>query len=157
MTEDARKALVYDESRRAITQQQTALDALRTRTGVVIAAASIASSFLGAQALNDHPAFSIWSWLAIVAFGVVGVAAISVLWPRKNWFFSNNVDTLLSGYVEGEEPASLDEMHVDVAEYNQKHWNENQEKLTKMYVAFQIACGALVLEIAFWLIDLGTG
>ena len=44
--------LAYGESVRAIESQAGGLDELRTRTGVLLAAASIVASFLGAEALK---------------------------------------------------------------------------------------------------------
>jgi len=137
-------------------QQGAALDNLRTRAGVVVAAAAIVSSFLGGQALRSGDDFTIWSLLAIAALAVVGVAAILVLWPTGGWVFANRADTLLSGYIEDEEPATIDDMHTHIAEFNQKHLDKNRAKLTKRYIGFQVACGALACEVIFWLIDLGA-
>ena len=153
--EDAQRTLVYEESQRALDQQQAALDNLRTRTGILIAAAAVASSFLGGQALRNE-AFTAWSWLAIAALAVVGIASIIVLLPWGEWVFSNKVDTLLAGYVEDEEPATIDEMHTRLARYNQGHRDKNQRKLDWLYLGFRIASGAFVLEVTFWLIDLGA-
>ena len=97
-----------------------------------------------------------WSLLAIAALAVVGVAAILVLWPTGGWVFANRVDTLLSGYIEDEKPATIDEMHTCIAQYNQRHWDENNKKLKTRYIAFQIACGGLAFQVIFWLIDLGA-
>jgi hypothetical protein len=47
---DERIALIFEESRRALDQQEKVLDNLRARTGVLLTAASIASTFLGAAA-----------------------------------------------------------------------------------------------------------
>lgn len=153
--EDARRTLVYEESQRALDQQQTALDNLRTRTGVLIAAATIVSSFLGGQALHGGTLTAL-SWCAIGALAVAGTIAILVLVPLGGWTFSNKVETLLSSYVDDKDPASIDEMHTHLAEFNQKHRDENQKKLDKLYLGFHVASGALVLEVIFWLIDLGT-
>jgi hypothetical protein len=152
---DRRLTLIYEESVRAIEQQQTALDNLRSRTGVLIAAAAIASSFLGGQALRSG-GLSVWSGLALGALLVVGVAAIVVLVPRKGWFFSNNVGTLISGYIRTDDPATLGEMEERLAKFNQGRRDANQLKLESLYFGFRVASGALVLEVVFWLIDLGT-
>lgn len=152
---DARKRLVYEESTRAIQQQQASLDNLRARTGLLLAAASISSSFLGGQALSGE-GLTPWSWFAIGALAAVGLCTILVLLPRRNWFFSNDVQTLLNGYVNHEHPATLDEMHVAIATYNQEHWTANQKTLNKLFAFFRVACAALVIEVAFWLVALGT-
>jgi hypothetical protein len=53
---DARVMLAYDESVRGLNMQSTAVDELRSRTGVLIAAATVASAFLGSTALARHSA-----------------------------------------------------------------------------------------------------
>lgn len=45
--------IAYDEAVRALSQQQSTIDSLRTRAGLLLSAAAITTSFLGAQALND--------------------------------------------------------------------------------------------------------
>jgi hypothetical protein len=64
--------IVYEESVRAITQQEAALDGLRARTGTLLAAASITTAFLGGEALAREPRFVVSAWAAIVAFCLVG-------------------------------------------------------------------------------------
>jgi hypothetical protein len=62
---DAAKApvyeLAYQEARRALDGQESALAAFRTRAGVVLSAAAIVTSFLGGQALDAHDSLCTWS------------------------------------------------------------------------------------------------
>ena len=51
---DPRVRLTYDESIRGLDMQSATLDELRNRTGVLLAAASLSSAFLGATALEHH-------------------------------------------------------------------------------------------------------
>jgi len=44
--------VAYDEAVRALSEQQGVIDSFRTRTGLLLSAAAITTSFLGAQALN---------------------------------------------------------------------------------------------------------
>ena len=74
--------LAYDEAVRGLSQQQSVLESFRTRAGILLSAAAIATSFLGGTALQDGE-LTRWSWLAIVVFGLVGLAALFALWPRK--------------------------------------------------------------------------
>lgn len=154
LTEDPRITLAYDESVRGVVQQQNALDSLHTRAGLVLSAAAITSSLFAAQVLR-HGSPSCLTWNALAVFVVVGVAALYVLWPRHGWRFSNNVPKLLSVWVD-KENASIDVMRREVAEFNQGAISDNQELLGRLYLAFQIASGALGIEVVLWLIDLGT-
>jgi hypothetical protein len=45
--------LAYDEARRALDAQESVVNELRTRSGVLIAAAAITTSFFGGRALSD--------------------------------------------------------------------------------------------------------
>jgi hypothetical protein len=81
-TGDPRIALAYDESVRAIVQQQDALNGLHTRAGLVLSAAAITSSLFAAQVLRDGPP-SCLTWNALAAFVVVGIGSLWVLWPRQ--------------------------------------------------------------------------
>ena len=154
---DPRTALLYKESLRALTQQQAVLDNLRTRTGILLSAAAISSSFLGAQALADSDP-TVWSWCAIGSFAVLGLLLVAVLLPRGDWYFSQNVDQLESvfGKRETNGRASLETIQHDLAHANQDAWSYNAYKINKLFMQFNLAAGFLVLEIAFWLVDLAS-
>jgi hypothetical protein len=44
--------VAYDEAVRALSEQQLMIDSFRSRTGLLLSAAAITTSFLGAQALK---------------------------------------------------------------------------------------------------------
>jgi hypothetical protein len=150
---DERIVLIYEESVRAIRQQQESLESSRTRAGYLLSAAAIASSLFGASALEDGTV-SCLTWNALAAFVVVVTATLYVLWPRE-WTFSNNVGKLLAGWVDGE-GSSVDTMRREIAEFHQSTWNRNQRQLGRLYVGFGLACAALGVEVVLWLIDLAT-
>ena len=50
--EQQRAALAYEASLRSIDQQQKVLEEIRSRTGILLAAASLSASFLGARAFE---------------------------------------------------------------------------------------------------------
>jgi hypothetical protein len=49
-----RARLAYEASLRALDQQQRIVEDIRARTGVLLAAASLAASFLGARVFHGH-------------------------------------------------------------------------------------------------------
>jgi hypothetical protein len=153
-TEDPRIALAYEESVRAVVQQQGVLDSLHTRAGLVLSAAAITSSLFATQVLR-HGSPSCLTWNALAAFVIVGIATLYVLWPRRGWRFSNNVPKLLMEWVDNKD-ASIDVMRREVAEFNQGAYSDNQELLGRLHLAFQVASAALGVEVVLWLIDLGT-
>jgi hypothetical protein len=151
-SEDPRITLTYEESVRAITQQQNALDSLHTRAGLVLSAAAITSSLFATQVMR-HGDPSCLTWNALAAFVVVGAGTLYVLWPRKGWRFSNKVPGLLEWVAQDK---SIDEMRREVASFNQGAFSDNADRLSNLYLAFQVASFALGLEVVLWLIDLGT-
>lgn len=154
MTADPRITLAYSESVRAIQQQGESLDRLHNRAGLILSAAAITSSLFGAQILRDG-SLSGWSWAALVAFAATAAAMGFVLWPRKNWRFANFASKLLGTWVD-DENADIDTMRRKVAEFNEGAWEENQARLGKVYLGFQVGSAALGFEVLFWLVDLGT-
>jgi len=66
--------LAYDEAVRALSQQQSVLDNFRTRAGILLSGAAIATSFLGGQALRSD-ALNSWSWSDVHRVGGPTAAA----------------------------------------------------------------------------------
>ena len=152
---DPRKKLAYDESVRALELQSSALDDLRSRTGILLAALSLSASFLGAQALKD-PGLTGWSWAAIGSFAVSGLLSLGVLWPGWKWRFTSNAKTIIED-VQSDESLTLDQMYETYAESNQEDWEENSKRRLKPLIwLFRVAVLTLILQVAFWLFALGN-
>jgi hypothetical protein len=149
---DARLKLVYEESVRGWSLQSSVLDELRNRTGVLLAAASVASAFLGSADLTRHETFSTLSVLALIAFGLVVLLCVYVLWPTKGWVFTHEAAGLVDAYIKDEK--SLDYMYENVAKVADEYRTENEGKLNCQFSAFRWASLALGVSIALWLIDL---
>jgi hypothetical protein len=49
----AHDELAYEEAKRALDAQQSVVNELRTRSGILIAAAALTTSFFGGRALTD--------------------------------------------------------------------------------------------------------
>jgi hypothetical protein len=150
VAEDPRRTLAFNESLRALTQQAGVLDALRTRTGILLTAISITGTFLGSKALNGG-SLSGWDWAGAFAFALALLAVLAVLLPRNKWEFSMEADVILDGYVDTAEPAALDDMHSEFARLNQKSVNKNDRRLQRIFWAFRISVAMLALSIALWL------
>jgi hypothetical protein len=152
---DPRQALVYDEARYLLEQQQSILDGLRSRAGAVFATSSVSTSFLAGLTLKNSGLDEV-AWSAIGCFLTVGLLSVAVLWPWYGWIFSLSPRILLVDYVEADPPASLEEMHRDLALYAEAHYDFNQVRLQRLVWAFQAAVGLLVLEVVLWVIELAV-
>lgn len=152
---DLRYELVWNESLRSITQQQALVESLRGRTGTLLSAAAIATSFLGGVAFDDQKVTTAGR-LAVLLFAVVGVLCVWVLRPRSKWHFRNSATSLIDEYLESDSPCSLDELHKELALHNEKNHATNQKKLLRMMGQYQVATAALIVEIVAWLVELGA-
>lgn len=85
--------LIYDEAVRAIGWQRSMTAELRSGASILIATAAIAISMLDAQAF-DAPGAP-FAWLAVVAFALVSVSALAVIWPRRSVHTAHDVGWLV--------------------------------------------------------------
>jgi hypothetical protein len=156
MAEDddaATYALAFDEAGRALDGQERSVNELRSRAGVLIAAAAITTSFFGARAVTQE--LSVAAWFAVVAFALVGAAVLFVLWPRSDWQFSASATDLIATYIETDEPASLPEIHRDLALHRSASYDRYARQLGVLFGAFRIGLILLVFEVGAWMIALG--
>jgi hypothetical protein len=105
--------LAYNEAVRGLAHQQSRLDDLRARSGILLSAAAIATSLLGGKALEDgSPTF--WVWAALACFIGVSALALLLLMPRE-WEFTAVPRRIIGIYIETDEPLPLNMIHRDLA------------------------------------------
>lgn len=85
--------------------------------------------------------------LAAIGFAVVVFGAVMVWRPMGEVFFSLKSGVLVGSYVEGTPPASLPEMHRELALHLGKHALRNQGPLNNRLDWFTRSLGAFVIEI----------
>jgi hypothetical protein len=152
---DPRLVLAYDESVRAWALQSAVLDELRSRAGVLIAATSVSSAFLGADAVPGKDAWSAADIIAIGLFGVVVALCVYVLWPARNWIFAHNGKRLIEKYFT--DHVTVDEMYKRMTIDNAQYRQENRKRIDYRFMAFRIACLGLAADVALWLLALHEG
>jgi hypothetical protein len=109
----------------------------------------IATGFLAG--LDGQRGFGGWGWVAVVLF-VAGVGfCCALLWPRQ-WGFRLKADVLVGSYIEADPPATLDVMHRELALWTEKAYQENAERLDRMFVFFRLATVLMVAEIVIWIV-----
>jgi hypothetical protein len=146
--------LAYDEARRALDAQESVVNELRTRAGVLIAAAAITTSFFGGRALSDGDVATA-GWIAITCFGVVGASVLAVLWPRTDWTFTVNAQRFIGTYVESEDgPLPLPAIHRDLALHMSASYVTNARQLRALTMAFRIGAIFLVGEVVAWVVGI---
>jgi hypothetical protein len=149
---DPRIKVIYEEAVRGWTLQSSVLDDLRSRTGVLLAAAAVSASLLGSADIEHHKALTTLGTIALLAFCAVVGLCVDVLWPRAGWTFTHDAKLAFSAYVV--EDLSIDETREGLAIAADEYREQNDVKLKAAFGAFRWAAVALGASIALWLIDL---
>ena len=126
------------------------MDELRARTGLLLAAASLAVSFLGRPALDTDPA--IFPLLALVAFATAIGSCLYVLMPKRSLVFALVGSRLFEELYEFR--SELDEVHRRLTYDLDRFWESNDRIMQRVIWAFNVATGALAAEIGFLLASL---
>jgi hypothetical protein len=140
--------LAYDEAGRALSEQQKVIDSFRTRAGLLLSAAAITTSFLGAQALSDGS--SAFAWLAMAGFVGVAVTSLAILWPT-DWELTANPQSVIQTHSESEMTPTVDELRRDISLYMHDSFISNKKGLERLAILFQIASILLTVEVALWI------
>jgi len=144
--------LVYDEAVRALDDQRSVMDNMRTRSGIVLSAAAVTTSFFGSLALRDGSAGAL-AWTAVVAFVLCGVAGLSILIPSGRWQFRPSPERVIAEVEETRPP--LGAVQRDLALYMERSWLANERRIQlAMLWPLRIAALALVGEVVAWVLDL---
>jgi hypothetical protein len=154
VAEDLLYKVAYDEAVRTLSEQQQAIDSLHARAGLLFSAASVTTSFLGAEALRAGD-FNFASWLAIFCFAAVAIASLAVLWPRDRYVMATPRD-VIDTYVESAEPAPIENLHRDLSLHMHDSYLENNEGLRKLVVFLQVASVSLAFEVVLWIIAIAA-
>jgi hypothetical protein len=144
--------LAFDEAGRALDAQERAVNELRSRAGVLIAAAAITTSFFGSRAITGDD-LSAWIWIAVVNFVVVGGCVLTVLWPRSDWSFNASAADIIAEYVEPE-AIEFPLVQRDLALHRSAAYDANARQLGVLYLVFRLGLIVLVIEVAAWVVAL---
>jgi hypothetical protein len=150
---DPRYELVWTEALRALSQQQSLLESIRSRTGTLLSAAAISTSFLGGVAFDDGEVAGA-GILASVLFGMTAALGVWILMPRPGWKWANTPQQLLDEYVEGDEPLGHERMLRDLSLHMNENLTENKTKMHWLMGEYSLASGLLAVSISCWLVEL---
>lgn len=146
--------IVYDEAVRAIQLQPVALDELRSRTSILLAAAGVLSGVLG-KAASDRGGIGAAGYLALLVLAIIAGLAIAVLLPRwRQWRFALSPAILLEHYVREPPHGSPQQLYRDVAEWLEIGYDANDARLKRLYEVFWWACVGLAVDVGLWLLEI---
>lgn len=145
--------LAYEAAQRALDKQEKLIEELRSRTGLLLAAASLAASFLGREAFADNPKRGL-AVLALIAFLIAVGASLYVLLPKTDKFVFALVG---AGLYEGlyEVRNDLGEVYRRLAYDLDRFWEENDVELQKLFNGFRLSALGLSAEVVILIAMVG--
>src|SRR5579863_2285763 len=139
--------LRYEAVLRSLDSQRAALTEVRSRTGLLISAASISTSFLGSAAAKGHPGFPPKFLYAIIPFGISIAVALAILLPWPGWSFSLRGESFNAFLGEPARKAI-----ASLAGFIDGSVEKNQRRLNIMSLLFVVSALALLWSIIAWIV-----
>jgi hypothetical protein len=144
---DSVRQLAFELTRSSLSEQEKRLADLRSRSGTILAAASIAGSFLATKNGNVDTTAA----LAIIAYVVCVGTALYVLLPHALVLeFRGSVVAEL----ETEHGGGLDKAYEAVTDWLEEFHEGNRDTLAALGRWFTASCGALGAEVVLWTLSI---
>jgi hypothetical protein len=139
--------LRYEAVLRSLDSQRDSLTEIRSRTGLLISAASISTSFLGSAAAKGSHGFPPKFLFAIIPFGISIAVALAILLPWPGWSFSLRGESFNAFLGEPARKAIS-----ALAGFIDKGVENNQRRLNIMSFLFVLSALALLWSIIAWIV-----
>jgi hypothetical protein len=146
--------LAYNEAVRALAEQRSSVEALRTRAGILLSAAAINSSLLGRQAFAGR--LTAVGWLAVISFAALGISLLAILWPRREGDSTASPVRIVETRIETSDPSPLALIHRDLAYDLDLAYRENEAWHEHLASHFRRAALLLGLEVVALVADLAS-
>ena len=141
--------LSFELTASALAEQERALSGLRTRAGTVLAAASIAGSFLGTKA--SHGSLNVWGVLAMISFALCVGSAIWVLLPHALVFAFRGETLLAESDHLGTQ--TVTDAYRSAGIWIEPHLDANGDKIAGLSNWLAVSCSLLAAEVILWTIN----
>jgi hypothetical protein len=142
--------LSYELTASALAEQERAVSALRARAGTILAAASIAGSFLGTKV--SHGSIDGLAIAALIAFVLCLGSAVWVLLPHEFVFAFRGQALLAESDHRGVH--DIVEAYRAAGIWIEPHLDRNSAKLSTMSAWFTVSCVLLAAEVVLWTLSL---
>jgi hypothetical protein len=142
----------YQLTADALAEQERALAALRTRAGTLLAAASIAGSFLGAK--TSRGSLDTLAVLALIAFLACLATALWVLLPHELVFAFRGEALLAEADHEGVEDVT--EAYRAAGIWVESFLDGNRDKIADLSRWFTASCVLLAAEVVLWTLSIAS-
>jgi hypothetical protein len=140
----------YELTSHALAEQERAATALRTRAGTILAAASIAGSFLTTKVSGGS--LDGWAVAALVMFALCLASSVWVLLPHQ-FVFAVRGQALLA-QTDHLGVRDVTEAYRAVSIWIEPYLDRNREQLSRMAGWFAVSCFLLAAEVVLWTLSL---
>jgi hypothetical protein len=152
--------LAYEAGVQGLREQSETLRETRDRAGALMSAAAVAGGLATGLAFSADRVHGIdWPGVlgAVVAVvGFVGVAVATVMiWRPTEARFVQDAGVIVSSYIERDPPATLSELHRELALWLGRHADSNRVVIEVRLRVFTWGFAALLVEIGGAVIALG--
>ena len=137
--------IAYAEAVRALSEQHGVIESLRTRAGLLLSSAAVATSFLGGQAIHGGRV-GIFGLLALLDFAAVAALIVATLRPHRWEFSAHPGDTIDAYRTAGGEPSPA-ELYEALTVRLQRGLAKNRDVFEHLAVLLQLAGSLLALEV----------
>jgi hypothetical protein len=76
----------------------------------------------------------------------IGGCSVFVLAPSGGWVFTNDARILVDGWIEAESPATIDDMHRNIALIMNRNEVRNRAMLQTRFNVYRVGLGLLLAE-----------
>jgi hypothetical protein len=142
--------LSFELTANALAEQERALSGLRARAGTVLAAASIAGSFLGAK--TGHDSLGVSGILAMLSFTLCLGSALWILLPHALVFAVRGETLLAESDHRGMQ--AVTEAYRTTGIWIEPHLDANGNKIAQLSNWLAVSCALLAAEVILWTISL---
>jgi hypothetical protein len=136
--------LAYETALRGLDSQERIVGELRTRTSTLMAASSVATSFLGQQAFRT-PNSKAFVGAAVLALVVSMAASVLVLLPKKELVFAESGAAVYEGLYERRD--DMPRVYQQLAYELDRFWSSNDLRITRLSRVYTLAAVASVVEL----------
>lgn len=140
--------LAYREAVRTLDHQLATLTELRSRAGMLLAAASITISLLGRETLHGTPPIA---WAAIVCLAFLSLCVLGIVWPHGDWNFDIDPQALLDARLAIGRPTVMD-LSLELIAHMGRHRRANSRRLARVVRVFRIGACLLAIQIVLTLV-----
>jgi hypothetical protein len=147
--------LAYSEGIRVLDEQAATREQLRLRIAAVLTTATTGTAFLVgvvAKAASSDQDGIYWAGVIVGAllYSSLLFCTYKLVRPKQIWRLNNSPETLISGYAEGDPPATLPETHRQLALFADENISANQTILVWMQQYLSVALLIMIADLVTW-------